>query len=546
MSQQKIPRLVIAVALASALIAALILGVIAASIRPEGPKPSPSAAAPVDVTGFERPDDWSAYRPSAHLTPQTRWMNDPQRPVFADGLWHLYYLYNADHPDGNGTAWYHVTSTDLVHWSDEGVAIEKYRNGLGDIWTGSVVVDEYNTAGLGAGALVALVTQQDEGVQRQSLFYSTDGGYEFESYEGNPVMDNPGVEAWRDPKIVWDDQGGQWLMLLAEGTKVGFYVSPDLKGWTYVSGFERDDLGVLECPDLFRMSVEGDPSRTRWVLGVSANGEQHGRTTGYAYWAGEWDGERFTPDHEDPLWLDEGSDFYAGVTWDDPADGQSLERRYAIGWMNNWSYAGKLPTKDWSGGVMSTVRELRMRETDGQFVLRSRPIEALDDIEGETQAVAGIRLSAGTRSTRVPQPADRTAFRLRLTISPDATEPADEVRVRMGSEGAFATVGVDFTGDHPTVFIARDADEVASRMPGDYREIRTTRTATSEGRVVLDIVVDASSIEVFGPEQQSALSDLVFLGEGSPEITLESIGGHATLDEMSVSPLAVAEPDRQR
>ena len=49
--------------------------------------------------------------------------------------------------------------TDLVHWKDEGVAIPKYTNENGDPWSGSVVVDEKNTAGFGKEALVAIVTQ---------------------------------------------------------------------------------------------------------------------------------------------------------------------------------------------------------------------------------------------------------------------------------------------------------------------------------------------------------------------------------------------------
>ena len=151
------------------------------------------------------PPTGAPYRPAVHLTPAERWMNDPQRPFWLDGAWHYYYLYNADYPDGNGTEWYHATSTDLVHWREEGVAIEKYANGLGDIETGSAVVDTENTAGFGAGAVIAIMTQQDDGVQRQSLFVSTDGGYRFEPFDGNPVMDNPGAQHWRDPKIVWDD-----------------------------------------------------------------------------------------------------------------------------------------------------------------------------------------------------------------------------------------------------------------------------------------------------------------------------------------------------
>ena len=97
-------------------------------------------------------------------------MNDPQRPILLDGVWHYYYLYNAGYPKENGTEWYHLTSTDLVHWKEEGVAITKYKNGLGDIETGSAVVDHDNSAGFGKGAVIAVMTQQDQGIQRQTEF----------------------------------------------------------------------------------------------------------------------------------------------------------------------------------------------------------------------------------------------------------------------------------------------------------------------------------------------------------------------------------------
>jgi levanase len=92
----------------------------------------------------------NANRPSYHITPESNWLNDPQRPFLLGGEWHLYYLFNADfnevtHSTGGGTEWYHVTSTDLVYGTRYGVAIEKYKphkNGIniGDIETGSAVV----------------------------------------------------------------------------------------------------------------------------------------------------------------------------------------------------------------------------------------------------------------------------------------------------------------------------------------------------------------------------------------------------------------------
>ena len=80
------------------------------------------------------------------------------------------------------------------------MAIPKYTNPDGDIWTGSVVVDKENTAGFGKNALVAIVTQPSakDKKQEQYLWYSTDKGKSFKFYSGNPVMPNPGTDDFRD------------------------------------------------------------------------------------------------------------------------------------------------------------------------------------------------------------------------------------------------------------------------------------------------------------------------------------------------------------
>lgn len=505
----------------------------------EEPGVRPSATAPAH-DAFDRPADWSPHRPAVHITPEQNWMNDPQKPFLLDGVWHYYYLYNADHPLGNGTAWYHATSTDLVHWKDEGVAIEKYANGLGDIWTGTAVVDEKGTAGFGAGAVIALVTQQVDGVQRQSLFFSLDGGYSFKSYEGNPVMDNPGVADWRDPRVFWDESAGHWVMALAEHDRIGFYTSPNVKDWTYTSDFATTGLGVLECPDLFPMSVDGDSGDVRWVLAAGANGAAEGKTTGTAYWVGEWDGERFTPDGTGHQWLDHGPDYYAAVTWDDPrrSEDERLATRYGIGWMNNWAYAGKFPTDDWHGGSDSLVRELSLRSDGERATLRSAPAPELAALEGEPVAIDDVHFGAG-EGADVELPSSG-AYRLRLDA---ASEDGGELRVKLRTgDGTFATVGYDFRSQQ--VFVARDADAVAADMPDAYREVRTAPVHLEDGRVRLDVVVDAGSVEVFAADGEAALTMATFGTSGERGVRLEGARGSVSVTDASLTPLRVAPIER--
>lgn len=276
-----------------------------------------------------------SYRPSYHFSVPDNWKNDPQRPVYLDGEYLYYYLYNEDYIlGGSGTSWRLATTTDHVNFTDHGVAISKHESPNGDCWSGSIVIDEKNTAGYGEGALIALVTQAPGGVQAQYLWYSTDKGRSFKSGGTKPVLANPGVEAFRDPKIIWHEPSSQWVMLNAEGDRIGLYTSVNLKRWKRTSEFVRTTLGTLECPDLFQ--IQASDGTKQWVLGTSANGKPRDLPATYAYWVGDFDGNAFTTQEEDPQWLDWGFDFYGAVTYPDyrANGGENPKLRRVIGWNN--------------------------------------------------------------------------------------------------------------------------------------------------------------------------------------------------------------------
>ncbi len=317
------------------------------------------------------PDD--EYRAQYHFTVPDHWKNDPQRPVFVDGKFHYYYLYNGDYnadPAANfGTEWRLATSYDGVVFADQGVAAPKKTNANYDLWSGSAVVDHANTAGFGAGAVVMLVTQMDHptlaqqanasGPQAQFLWYSTDGGRNFRPYGEAPVIPNEGRADFRDPKVVWDAERGRWVALIAERDRVSFYTSPDLKTWSRVWEYVNPGIGTIECPDLFQ--IRADDGSLKWVFGVSANGYATNEPATFAYWTGSFDGTSFAFDQDAPQWLDHGFDWYGAVTWEDPT--APLDRRYAVGWMNNWDYAHSTPTwgSDGFNGTDSITREIRLK-----------------------------------------------------------------------------------------------------------------------------------------------------------------------------------------
>jgi sucrose-6-phosphate hydrolase SacC (GH32 family) len=49
-------------------------------------------------------------RPQFHVMPERYWMNDPNGPMFFNGLHHLFYQHNPDSIAWTNMHWYHTTT----------------------------------------------------------------------------------------------------------------------------------------------------------------------------------------------------------------------------------------------------------------------------------------------------------------------------------------------------------------------------------------------------------------------------------------------------
>ena len=314
------------------------------------------------------------YRPYYHFTPEYGWMNDPNGMVYHNGEYHLFYQYNPYGARWGNMHWGHAVSEDMMHWKHLPIALAP--DPLGAIFSGSAVVDKDNTAGFGKGAIVAFYTSAGE-QQTQSIAYSLDNGRTFTKYEHNPVIANPNIADFRDPKVFWYAPQRKWIMSLATSQTITFYASKNLKEWERLSEFGQNigaHTGVWECPDLFPLSYEG---KTKWVLFVSINpgGPNGGNAT--QYFIGDFDGTTFTPEALPyPLWIDYGRDNYAGVTWSNIPESDG--RRLFLGWMNNWDYGNSVPTKNFRS-AMTLPRELRLQHNGSHLVVASFPVKEVGD-----------------------------------------------------------------------------------------------------------------------------------------------------------------------
>jgi levanbiose-producing levanase len=470
-----------------------------------------------------------SLRATYHMTPPSGWLSDPQRPVSINGKYNFYYLHSTQ--DNGPGGWEHATTADTVTFNDQGAALPLATDF--PVWTGSSVVDTNNTAGFGAGAVVALATQPTDGdpyQQSQYLWYSTDGGSTFTQY-GAPVIANPDASNWfRDPKIVWDSADSDWVAAIGRQQKISFYTSPDLKTWTHQSDFSytTPNIGGFECPDIFQMKA--NDGSWHWVLAGSMQGDYSSKPDTYAYWTGSWNGTSFTADQTDPQWLDWGSDWYAAVSWPDASNPDTS--RYAIGWMNNWHYAPHtVPTDSTDGynGQMSVVRQLSLKnESAGVYSLLSQPTPALS---GYTTKAVTVPNKVVNGTTALDY--HGSSYELDADIS-WATVNNVGIQIGQNSDGTRHTnIGV-FGGN---LYVDRSAQDQVPYSFGSYQQSQAALPAGATS-VHLRVLVDHGSVEVFVNDGKIALSNQDFFTASDTGISLYTIGGSANFDNLSITELA--------
>ena len=462
------------------------------------------------------------FRPVYHFTPAYGWMNDPNGLVYKDGEYHLFYQYNPYGSRWGNMTWGHAVSTDLNHWQHLPLAIE--ADALGAVFSGSAVVDVNNTAGFGAGAIVAIYTSASD-AQMQSIAYSTDNGRTFHKYEGNPVL-MADVKDFRDPKVFWHEATRRWIMALAVGQELRIYSSPNLKEWTHESTFGQDQGahgGVWECPDLFELPVEGT-KETRWVLLVNINpgGPFGGSAT--QYFVGQFDGHRFVNDSPAlTKWMDWGKDHYATVTWSNvPAN-----RRLALAWMSNWQYANDVPTMQFRS-ANSVPRELSLfRIGKGkETYLKSAPVKELLALRGAAVSHGSFAVKG---SREIPQllPQNDGTYEMLFTVK--QTKKGTFTLRLLNGQGEEVCLKVDMQAHTLTMDRGKSGQTDFSK---DFAV--PTVTQTEAGDLQLRLFVDKSSIEVFGNDGRFVMTNLVFPSSPYNRVVMEAEGATVQVKNFSV------------
>lgn len=461
------------------------------------------------------------FRPTYHFSPLYGWMNDPNGMVYKDGEYHLFYQHNPYGSKWGNMHWGHAISKDLINWEHRPDAITP--DALGTIFSGSAVVDTDNTAGFGAGAIVAIYTQNSDR-QVQSIAYSTDNGRSFTKYENNPVLTSDARD-FRDPKVFWHKETQRWIMLLAVGQEMQIFSSSNLKDWAFESSFGEGQGahgGVWECPDLFELPVDGTNEK-KWVLLCNLNpgGPFGGSAT--QYFVGTFNGKEFV--NESPSktkWMDWGKDHYATVTWSDAPD----NRRIAIAWMSNWQYANDVPTSQYRS-PNSVPRDLSLFTVDGETYLQSAPSPELLKLR-DISKKRSFKVN-GTRTIKDMIAGNEGAYEIELTIE---NQHADVIGFRLYNDKGEE---VDMQYDMKEKKFSMDR-----RKSGDvgfnenFPMLTWTAIESGKDELKLRLFVDKSSVEAFGDGGRFVMTNQVFPSEPYTHIDFYSKGGAYKVDSFVI------------
>lgn len=441
------------------------------------------------------------YRPEFHFTPEANWMNDPNGMVYFKDTYHLFYQYYPDSTVWGPMHWGHAKSKDLLQWEHRPIAL--YPDSLGYIFSGSAVIDKMNTSGFGKDAMVAIYTYHDPvgekdgsvDFQTQGIAYSLDEGETWTKYMGNPVIENPGIKDFRDPKVFWNKEKQKWQMALVAKDIVIFYESKDLKIWEELSEFRFSDdppLGVWECPDLFKLPVNGSDEE-KWVLIISHGQGAVNGGSGTRYFIGDYDGTTFTTEQKESQWIDYGTDNYAGVTYNNAPD----NKRIFIGWMSNWDYAITTPTEKWRS-AMTLPRTLSLEKIEDKYILKSKIIDGFDSLLSEVEIKKSDRDPYEFQSEKLQQSVISFDVILKDKLEIVLSNNVGDIYV-IGydlSDGIFYT---DRTNSGLVDFNKKFLMNPRQKIPIGKKEILS-----------LELVLDASSIEIFLNDGEYVLTNQIF------------------------------------
>jgi beta-fructofuranosidase len=429
------------------------------------------------------------HRPEFHFVSPAGWLNDPNGVGQWNGRYHLFYQYNPDAAVHDNIHWGHATSLDLVHWTDEPIALTPSAGPDADgCWSG-VLVDDGGTPTL-------VYSGHRDGVgQRACLAVGDPDLRHWHKDPANPVIadlpDDLDIVEFRD-HCVWRS-GDEWLQLVGSGIKgkggtALLYRSPDLRSWQYAGPILVGDAqdrnvwtgSVWECVDLFRLGHPNGPNPDVLLLSVWDQDLTHHAV----YQTGHFDGHRFHLDQKHHL--DYGLKyFYAAQSFPDEHG-----RRILFGWLQEGRPIAAQVAAGWSG-VMSLPRHATMT-ADGQLL--QQPVDEVTQLRGDHHQLEPVILQPAQTHWLSDISGEQLDIEMTLELPPGASVDLGILATPDGAEQTVIRLRGDAAG---TAVLTLDRSASSLDVTTDTRPLSGTVPLNDGHEATLRILIDHSVVEIF-------------------------------------------------
>jgi fructan beta-fructosidase len=430
------------------------------------------------------------YRPQFHYTPIQGHIGDATSLICHKGEYHLFYMYDPwSRNRREHRNWGHAISADCLHWRELPPILDTLiDHGPG---SGSGLVDWNDSSGLRRGPEKTLVVFYTDYARGTCIAYNNDRGHLWVRHRDNPIL--RGTEDIRDPYVLWYPPARSWRMVRYEAKGFSFYASSNLVDWTHLSRID----GFCECPDMCRPPLDGDRDRRKWVL---IDGDS-------TFFIGEFDGTHFQPESE-RLQVNYGR-LYATQSWKHTFEGDGPAVQ--IGFMG---YVTE-PRLTWIGQMCFPCEQALRTCPEGIRLFRY-PIETIKSLYVEQHVWEDQAVRPGTN--------------ILDGIISDAFDIRAEIEV-----GDALIFGFDIRGERITYH-------------AESRELSWTTTAPLEpvdGRIRLRILLDRSSIEIFGNDGRVSITDIFFPDASNRDVRLFTEGGSIRPVSLEVNRLESVWQERE-
>jgi levanase/fructan beta-fructosidase len=248
---------------------------------------------------------------------------------------------------------------------------------------------------------------------------------------------------------------------------------------------------MYECPDLFPLALDGDETKTKWIV---VNGDAK-------YSVGDFDGKLFKPSTGKKTG-DWGGAVYATQTFNNMP--QNDPRRIQLAWLRGGRWPAMPFSQQWSFPVELTLHT----RADGPAVFRY-PIREIEKLWGEKLDMSPITLHPGENPL-----VTHTGKYYDIEMEIDA----------IGSDAS--EVVMELAGSSKVRYLLKDKvlESCGSRAA----------LAPENGRVEVRVLLDRTSVEVFGNHGLVSISKCMLPDDSKPPLVLSAVGGKAKLDRLTL------------